>query len=459
MSDAISSSRMSSTRAMGVSVAGAIALAIGAGSALAQSAAPAAAAAPKVPVLDRAQIDSFLSTPDKVLFIDMRRPDEIASLGSVPVYLNIQISELDRFLPYIPRDRQIVTVSNHAGRANKAATLLKAAGFNVVGAVGVEDYEAKGGALYGKLVVTPAIAGVVAANTRVEVVREGFNGTEGPVALADGSILFTENRADRIVKIALDGTSSTYLEKTGGANALALDAKGELFAVQTAPSGIAQLQPTPKLLTAGKPLNRPNDFALARTGDIYFSDPGSPAPAAAAAAPATAGGAANASAPVAAAPAVPAKTGFYWLDRKAELHLVADDIRRPNGVALSPDEKTVYVANTAGESVIAFSVGADGALTNRRDFAKLAGFKQGPNGPTSGADGLVVDEAGRVYVATNAGVEIFSPDGQALGTIALPKQPQNLAFGGKEHGFLYAVGRGSVFRIATQTHGVNRPGK
>jgi len=106
-----------------------------------------------------------------------------------------------------------------------------------------------------------------------------------------------------------------------------------------------------------------------------------------------------------------------------------------------------------------WQVGADGGLTNRRDFAKLAGFKQGPNGPTSGADGLVVDEAGRVYVATNAGVEIFSPDGQALGTIALPKQPQNLAFGGKEHGFLYAVGRGSVFRIATQTHGVNRPGK
>jgi len=414
------------------------------GGALAQAAPEAAAVEPKAGVLDRAQIDALLATPDKVTFIDVRRADEIAASGTVPVYLNIQITELDRFLPYIPRDRKVVTISNHAGRAARAATVLRGAGFDVAGAFGVEDYAAKGGTLYGKKFVTPAIAGVVTADTRVQVVREGFEGTEGPIALDDGSLLFTENRADRIVKIAPNGAVSTYLEKTGGANALALNGKGELLAVQTAPSGIAVLQPTAKVLAAkyeGKPLNRPNDFALARAGDIYFSDPG-------------AGGGANAT-----QPANPPKPGFYWLDKRGKLHLVADDIRRPNGVALSPDEKTVYVANTAGESLIAFAVKPDGSLSDRRDFAKLAGFKQEASAASSGADGIVVDEAGRVYVATNAGVEIFSPQGEALGAIALPKKPQNLAFAGKDRAQLYAVGRGSVFRIATQTHGVARPGK
>ena len=413
--------------------------------ALAQDA-PAAAPAPATaaPKLTKAQIDALLTTPDKVVFIDVRRADEISEIGSLPVILNIQISELDRFLAYIPRDRQVVTISNHAGRAGKAATLLLAKGFNVVGAVGIEDYITEGGAVYGQKIVTPDIPGVVKGGTRVEVIREGFEGTEGPIALADGSVIFTENRADRLVKIGTDGTVSTYLEKTGGANALALSAKGELLAVQTAPSAIAVLQPVKKVLADkfdGKPINRPNDLALARSGHIYFSDPGANAPAGTP------------------PPAVPPKTGFYWLDKKGKVHLVADDIRRPNGVALSPDEKTVYVANTAGESLLAWTVQPDGSLTARRDFVKLAGFKNTPTGPTSGADGIVVDQEGRVYVTSTLGIEVFSPEGQPLGVIKLAKQPQNLAFGGKDHSQLVIVGRGSAYRIATLTKGIDRPGK
>ena len=397
-----------------------------------------------VPLLKREQIDQLLAQPDKVVFIDVRRPDEIASLGGLPAYLNIQNSELDRFLAYIPRDRAVVTVSNHAGRAAKAASLLRAKGFNVVGAAGVENYAAEGGTLSGKLYQTSAIEGVVKAGTRVEVIREGFDGTEGPVALADGSIVFTENRADRLVKIAPDGSVSTYLDKTGGANALALRANGELIAVQTTTPAVAVLQPGSHVIAekySGKPFNRPNDLALARSGSIYFSDPG--APPAAGATP----------------PAAPAKTGLYWVDPHGKVALVADDIRRPNGVALSPDEKTLYVADTWGDTLLAYTVQPNGSLTGRRPFAKLAGFKNGPQGPSGGADGIAVDQTGRVYVATGAGVEVFSPDGAALGVIALPKQPQNLAFGGKDHSQLYVVARGSVYRIATLTKGVDRPGK
>lgn len=390
-----------------------IAFAGAAGTSAAQSvpaavrAAPSAEAKDEVVILDRARIDALLATPDKVVFIDVRRADEIAAIGSVPVFLNIQNSELDRFVAYIPRDRQVVTISNHAARGQRAASLLKARGFNVLGTFGAQNYEEQGGVLYGRKFVTPAIVGIVDANTRVEVLREGFEGTEGPVALSDGSVLFTENRADRIIRIAPDGVISTFLDKTGGANALAVNTAGKLVAAETARPGIAVLQPAKVLVSKykGHPLNRPNDLALARSGSIYFSDPGGAPPP----------GQAGAKAPTPA---------LYWLDRRGKLKLVADDIRRPNGVALSPDEKTLYVANTAGEHVIAFTLRSDGTPTARRDFAKLAGFKQTPTGPSSGADGIAVDETGRVYVASSVGIEIFSPQGAALGTIALPKQPQ-----------------------------------
>ena len=98
-------------------------------------------------VLKRAEIDALLAQPATVLVIDVRRPDEITSIGGFPVYLNVQAGDLEKRLPSIPKDRVIITVSNHASRARRAADLLQKNGFNVAGAAGVQDYEAEGGAL------------------------------------------------------------------------------------------------------------------------------------------------------------------------------------------------------------------------------------------------------------------------------------------------------------------------
>ncbi len=103
-----------------------------------------AAAAPK---LTRAQLDEWLGKPEKVVLIDLRRPDEQQAIGSLPVFLSIQAADLEKSLAFIPRDRAVIPVSNHAGRAGKAATVLLKNGFNVVGVVGVQDYEAEGGRL------------------------------------------------------------------------------------------------------------------------------------------------------------------------------------------------------------------------------------------------------------------------------------------------------------------------
>lgn len=101
----------------------------------------------KASKLDRARVDALLATPDKVLILDVRRPDELTKIGGFPVYLSIQAADLEKSLAFIPHDRIIVTVSNHAARALKAADLLASRGFDVAGAVGVQDYEAQGGAV------------------------------------------------------------------------------------------------------------------------------------------------------------------------------------------------------------------------------------------------------------------------------------------------------------------------
>jgi len=101
----------------------------------------------KSPKLKRAELDSLLAKPEQLLIIDVRRPDELTAIGGLPVYLSVQAKEVEKSLAFIPKDRTIVTVSNHAGRAGAAADLLVSYGFNVAGAIGVEDYEAEGGKL------------------------------------------------------------------------------------------------------------------------------------------------------------------------------------------------------------------------------------------------------------------------------------------------------------------------
>ncbi len=108
----------------------------------------------KTPELHRAAIDSLLAVPGHILFVDLRRPDEISKIGSFPVYLNIQIGDLEKNLAFIPKDRPIITVSNHAGRAGKAADLLAEKGFTVIGAVGSQHYEEEGGTIV-KIAVPP----------------------------------------------------------------------------------------------------------------------------------------------------------------------------------------------------------------------------------------------------------------------------------------------------------------
>jgi gluconolactonase len=290
--------------------------------------------------------------------------------------------------------------------------------------------------------VTPGIPGVVSAATPIELIREGFSGTEGPVALPDGSLIFTETQANRITRIAADGSTSTFLDNSNGSNGLGFTANGDLYAVQVQKTRVGIVYPSARAKVLadnfeGAPFGRPNDLVVAKNGTVYFTDsgarpqPGDPVPAVA-----------------------PGKPAVYRITPQGAVQRIANDITRPNGIQLSPDERVLYVANTAGEHLLAYDIAADGKIGARRNFAKLAGFRQTDAGPTSGADGLAVDALGRVYVASTAGVQVFSAEGEALGVIPLPKAPQNLAFAGPGKRSLYVVGRGAAYRIAALTSGI-----
>lgn len=99
----------------------------------------------KAHILTNSEFDALLATPEKIVVIDVRRPDELQSVGGFPVYLSIQAAELEKYLAYIPKERSVITVSNNAGRAGRAADLLASKGFKVAGAIGAKKYEDDGG--------------------------------------------------------------------------------------------------------------------------------------------------------------------------------------------------------------------------------------------------------------------------------------------------------------------------
>lgn len=284
------------------------------------------------------------------------------------------------------------------------------------------------------------VVGVANAGTRIELVKDGFNGTEGPLPEADGGLLFTENRAGRIIRIAPDGAISAWAEGFNGVNALARLPDGGIVATMTETRVIAALNPgeASRVLASGyqgKPFIRPNDLTVTKQGHIYFTDVGGPN--------AAAGDAVNA---------------VYLLKAGGEVVQVTTEIARPNGIVLSPDERRLYVANTAGDQITYFSLDKDGLVTAKNVFVRLR-MPQDSSVTSSGADGMAVDERGRLYVATSIGVQVFSARGEALGVIGMPGATQNLAFSGPRKAVLYVVGGGAVYQIATETRGPRRAGK
>ena len=292
--------------------------------------------------------------------------------------------------------------------------------------------------------VAPAIPGVVAGGTPIQLVKGDFQRTEGPGGMPDGSLLFTAT--DSIIRIDAGGNVSTFVERANASNGLGFDPRGRLISVQRATGNekVGVLHPPGgKSLLAdsfeGRPFSRLNDLVVSARGAIYFTD----------------------------------ENGIYYLPPDGgQVTRVEQDIRNPNGVLLSPDERVLYANDKDGEYLLAFDVASDGTLANRRPFAKYESITvpehQDPSlAEDNGADGLAIDSDGRLYVATNLGVEVFGPQGQHLGVLPVVwggesfnlRKPPNVAFGGPGRQTLYMVGAGAVFKVRLLAQGLSTRAK
>ena len=285
---------------------------------------------------------------------------------------------------------------------------------------------------------SPGIAGVVAPGVEPELVQEGFVFTEGPLGTPDGGLYFSDIRPNRIYRLDPSGKIELVRENTNGANGLAFTREGDLLAAEGSGKRISKRTRDGTVTTvtegiAGKPFLAPNDLLVDTKGGIYITDPGP-------------------------RPVEPGRICYvYYLPAGAKEPIVIDDkIARPNGLTLTRDGKTLIVNDTIGSTVYTYEVQGDGSVKNKRTFAQLRDI---PEGKESGADGMALDREDRVYITTLTGVQVFDAAGKYLGTIKVPRQPANAAFGGPDKRVLYITAREGLYRVNTLAQGPDRIGK
>jgi gluconolactonase len=300
--------------------------------------------------------------------------------------------------------------------------------------------------------VDPAIDAIVPPNAKLFKLAEGFTFTEGPVWVRDGNyLLFSDPNENRIYRYTEAGELSVFREQSGydgadindyrqpGSNGLTLDRQGRLTINEHGRRRVSRLEKdgTQSLVVNrfnGKRLNSPNDLVYRSDGTLYFTDP-----------------------PFG-LPKVyddPRKelpfSGVYSL-KNSRLKLLTREFKGPNGIALSPDERSLYVGNwdAAAKVVKRFPLRRDGSVGSGETFVDLTTRIPGDEA----LDGIKVDQRGNVYLSAPGGVWIFNADGKHLGTIVAPKPVHNFAWGGKDGTELYLCARSALYRIPLLIPGV-----
>ena len=264
----------------------------------------------------------------------------------------------------------------------------------------------------------------------------GFVFTEGPLWHPDGFFYFVDVRASMLYRLTPGGAPEVVREKTGGGNGTTFDLQGRLVLCEGDHRRVTRRDADGRFEVLmdrfeGKRLNRPNDVVCRSDGSIYFTDPGLRVPLAEREVP---------------------HAGVYRIAPDGAVSLVAD-FEYPNGLAFSPDERRLYVANTRWAQYIhLLELDGRGQMVRRRIFADMSSDE------TDGVpDGMKVDVEGRVYCTGPGGTWVFAPDGRRLGIIRTPEVPANLAFGGPDLRTLFFTARTSVYAMRVKAPGQPHP--
>lgn len=267
----------------------------------------------------------------------------------------------------------------------------------------------------------------------VTKVAGGFAFIEGPASDGKGNLYFSDIPNARIHKLDSQEKVSVFREKSNKSNGLMVDGKGRILACEMDGAVVAlSADGKGREVLAdqhdGKPLNAPNDLVIDKAGGIYFTDPMYGAK----------------------TPLPQGKTCVYYLPQGGKPARLLDNLPNPNGVILSPDEKTLYVIPSSQKWMMSYPVEAPGKLGVGKVFCELA--QRNPKG-NSGGDGLAVDVKGNLYITAETGVQVWSPEGKLLGTLVFPEQPANCDFGGPDNKTLYATARTGLYKVELEIPG------
>ena len=308
----------------------------------------------------------------------------------------------------------------------------------------------------------PALDAIVPVGARVEKVADGFGFLEGPVwvhSTTSGYLLFSDIPANAIDKWSQGSQVSVFLAKSGftgsdpsnvgykinnghaevtliGSNGITLDKEGRVTFCQHGDRAVVRLEKNGKRTVIadkyeGKRLNSPNDLVYKSDGSLYFTDPPFGLPK---------------------LDQDPQKQlGFDGVYRwsNGKLQLLSKDLKAPNGIAFSPDEKYLYVDDSVAKTYWRFEVQPDGSIRNGKLFFDMSSSKD-----EGVPDGMKVDQKGNIYGVGPGGVWILSPEGKHLGTIKPAEDPANLAWGDADSKTLYLTARTGLYRVKLNIAGI-----
>ena len=325
-----------------------------------------------------------------------------------------------------PRPKMTTTKTNIATALLGLIAFLALSGANVVqGQTGLRSFSLDA--------ITPAFWNLFDHKAKLTTVASGFGFTEGPVWDPAGFLWVSDEKINQIFKVTLATGQKQAVIALGDPDGNTYDQQHRLLDCASVLRAVIRLSSDGthyETLTEryqGKRYNSPNDVVLGPDGAIYFTDPTSDLP-------------------PGQKQEIPFQ-GVYRLAADGQVTLLTRELASPNGLAFSPDGKKFYVDDSDKQNIRVYDF-KDGHISNGRIFGEE------PGNPDDGVpDGMRVDTRGNLYVTGPKGVWIWDPAGHHIGTIVVPEQPANLAWGDPDFGTLYLTATTSVYKIRTRAHG------
>ncbi len=280
--------------------------------------------------------------------------------------------------------------------------------------------------------LSPKFWNIVDHQAKLETVATGFGFTEGPMWDAAGFLYVSDETINKIFRVYPNGKKEEVIA-LGDPDGNTFDREHRLIACASVLRAIIEVTPDGryKILADhydGKKFNSPNDVTVGPDGALYFTDP-------------------TLDLVAGEKQEIPFQ-GVYRLDDKGNVRLLTKDLIQPNGLAFSPDGKHFYIDDSEQRNIRVYDVTSEGMLSNGRIFGEEQGAKN-----DGVPDGIKVDRNGNLFITGPKGIWVWDAQGNHLGTIAMPEQPANLAWGDKDYRTLYITATTSVYRLEVKTRG------